>query len=200
MGDNALSRLRRKLEQAELEHLRSHCSVLADRLEKAEERATVAEEQADYYWQENLNLLHSLHDQGETIGLTREGELGIVAKPALPTVPELAAGETYVATVIDAAEGKGYHLILLPGDNDGASWQAQIEWAKSIGGQLPTRVEQSLLYAKHKNLFREAAYWSCTEHESESGWAWYQYFSHGLQTNYRKDYELRARAVRRLPI
>lgn len=198
MGDNALARIRTKLEKAELDHLRQHSADLAARLEIMEERAIQAESQADWYWQQHTDLIRSLTEQGEEIGLTVTGEIGVIAKPDPLALPTLEAGETYVATLFDAANGKGYHLILLPGDNDPADWDTQAAWAQSIGGELPTRVELSLLYDQCKSLFEEVAYWSndCPE----SGWAWYQDFGYGYQDGNDRDYELRARAVRRLPI
>lgn len=198
MGDNALARIRNKLEKAELDHLRQHSADLAARLEIMEERAIQAESQADWYWQQHTDLIRSLTDQGEEIGLTRDGEIGVIAKPDPLALPTLEAGETYVATLFDAANGKGYHLILLPGDNANANWEEQTAWAHSIGGELPTRVEQSLLFAQCKSLFKEEAYWS--DDSPESGWAWFQYFGDGIQGSYDRYYELRARAVRRFPI
>ena len=198
MGDNALARIRNKLEKAELAHLRQHSADLASRLEIMEERAIQAESQADWYWHQHTDLIRSLTDQGEEIGMTVTGEIGVIAKPDSLALPTLEAGETYVATLFDAANGKGYHLILLPGDNAQSDWDTQAAWAQSIGGELPTRVEQSLLFSRCESLFKEEAYWSndC----SESGWAWSQRFYYGLQLSYRKSFELRARAVRRLPI
>ena len=198
MGDNALARIRNKLEKAELEHLRQHSADLAARLEIMEERAIQAESQADWYWQQHTDLIRSLSEQGEEIGLTVDGQVGVISKHDPLALPTLEAGETYVATLFDSANGKGYHLILLPGDNDDANWEEQATWAHIIDGELPTRVEQSLLFAQCKSLFKEAAYWSndC----SESGWAWYQSFYGGTQSIYHKYDELRARAVRRLPI
>ncbi len=115
------------------------------------------------------------------------------------SLPPLAEGETYVGAIGDAA-GNLHHVILLPGDNDNASWQAQIAWAKRIGGDLPTRIEQAMLWAGHMDAFREyAAYWS-NEGHSEPGWAWCQHFTYGLQNHAHEDRERRARAVRRLPI
>ncbi len=112
-------------------------------------------------------------------------------------LPELSEGESYVGCIGDAL-GNMHHVILLPGDNDDATLEAQMEWVKSIGGDLPTRVEQSLLFSQCKSLFKKEAYWSndC----SESGWAWYQTFSYGDQSCRNRRHELRARAVRRLPI
>ena len=118
--------------------------------------------------------------------------------------PPLAEGEIY-AGLIGNANGEAYHLILLPGDNDGATWQAQLEWAKSIGGDLPDRVEQALLFKHFKGEFQERAYWSNTpcepdDDEEESSWAWFQDLHGGDQHHGPKGIEFRARAVRRLPI
>ena len=114
-------------------------------------------------------------------------------------LPPLAEGEIYVGAIGDTA-GDIYHVILLPGDNDAATWQAKMDWAKSIGGDLPTRVEQAMLWANHRDQFQKDWYWSNETHHTESGWAWYQYFTNGTQNNYHKYDELRARAVRRLVI
>ena len=115
------------------------------------------------------------------------------------TLPELADGEIYAGAIGDAL-GNLYHVILLPGDNDGDTHEAQLEWAKSIGGELPTRVEQALMFATARDAFQERAYWSCETDEDASGWAWYQNFYDGTQDNDHQGTRLRARAVRRLPI
>ncbi|MBB3256901.1 DUF1566 domain-containing protein [Paraburkholderia sp. WP4_3_2] len=116
-------------------------------------------------------------------------------------IPEIAEGELYVGAVVDK-DGSGHHVILLPGDNDGATWQAQMEWAKSVGGDLPNRIEQAMLWANQRDQFQKRAYWSNEQDDDPyySGWAWYQYFDFGTQTTDVKSCELRARAVRRLPI
>ena len=114
-------------------------------------------------------------------------------------IPELADGEIYIGAIGDAA-GNLYHVILLPGDNDDATHEAQLEWAKSIGGDLPTRIEQAMLLANHSDQFKKDWYWSNEIHDTESGWAWFQSFSTGSQSISNRSYELRARAVRRLPI
>ena len=113
-------------------------------------------------------------------------------------MPKLAEGETYVGCIGDAL-GNLHHVILLPGDNDGATHEAQLEWAKSIGGDLPNRIELAMLWANHRDQFQKDLYWSNETHHSESGWAWYQDFYPGDQYYDPKLIELRARAVRRLP-
>ncbi|MEN7526988.1 DUF1566 domain-containing protein [Cupriavidus sp. DL-D2] len=113
--------------------------------------------------------------------------------------PPLSEGEIYVGAIGDA-NGDFYHLILLAGDSEDATWQAQMEWAKSIGGDLPTRVEQTMLWANFRDQFQKDWYWSNEVHHRESGWAWYQGFGYGGQHSRSQNHELRARAVRRLPI
>ena len=108
--------------------------------------------------------------------------------------PELKEGEVYVGRIND------YHVILWPGDNDDANWKAQMAWAKSIGGDLPSRIEQAMLWANHRDQFQKDWYWSNETHHAEPCWAWYQSFYDGHQDDYHKLDELRARAVRRLPI
>ncbi|MBU9468332.1 DUF1566 domain-containing protein [Burkholderia multivorans] len=112
--------------------------------------------------------------------------------------PPLAEGEIYLCGIIDA-NGDVVHTVLLPGDNDRATWQAQMDWAKSIGGDLPTRAELVIAYEQHRDQFQKAPYWSNTPGDDPdyAGWAWYQNFNNGDQTNDRQDNELRARAVRR---
>ena len=110
--------------------------------------------------------------------------------------PPLAEGEIY-AGLIGNANGEAYHLILLPGDNDGATWQAQLEWAKSIGGDLPNRAEQAMLWADHRAQFRKDWYWSNETHHENSNYAWCQNLDDGYQTSSHKSYERRACAVRR---
>ncbi|MDR8027022.1 DUF1566 domain-containing protein [Burkholderia cenocepacia] len=116
-------------------------------------------------------------------------------------LPTLADGEIYLGGFVDK-NGDVTHTILLPGDNDDATWQEQMDWAKSIGGDLPTRAELAIAYEQHRDLFEKAAYWSNTPDDDPdyAGWAWYQDFYDGGQLNNPQLNELRARAVRRLSI
>jgi hypothetical protein len=114
-------------------------------------------------------------------------------------IQPLEKGEIYIGSIGDKS-GDLYHVILLPGDNDDANFEAQMEWAKSIGGDLPTRIEQAMLWANHRDQLKKDWYWSNETHHSASGYAWFQSFSYGHQILNHKTNELRARAVRRLPI
>ena len=112
---------------------------------------------------------------------------------------ELKSGEHYAGIALDAEGEPSHHLILLPGDVD-MTWSKAREWAASIGGELPTRQEQALLFANLKGKFEPAYYWSNEQHASYTDYAWYQGFTTGTQDNTTKGSELRARAVRRLTI
>lgn len=113
----------------------------------------------------------------------------------------LAAGERYAGLILDDDGTPSHHLILLPGDADGSNWADANAWAEKQGGGLPTRREQSLLFANLKGEFQRAYYWSNETHESDSECAWFQFFDDGYQLNLHKDYDgCRARAVRRLVI
>ncbi len=116
-------------------------------------------------------------------------------------IPPLAEGEIYLGGFVDV-NGDVTHTILLPGENGSASWQDQMEWANSRGGDLPTRAELVIAYEKHRDQFEQDAYWSNTPDADPgySGWAWFQYFVNGYQYYGPQSSELRARAVRRLSI
>jgi hypothetical protein len=115
------------------------------------------------------------------------------------SIPPIAEGETYIGAIGDK-NGDFYHVILLPGDNDDATWAEQLEWAKSIGGDLPNRVEQAMLWANHRDQFKEDWYWSNETHHRYDAYAWCQYFDGGSQLITHKVSSCRARAVRRLSI
>lgn len=75
MTDRTLNSLRRKLEEWELAHLRQHCTELAERLDRAEERAADAEYWAEH-WRENaFQLQRDLMDDGVQIGITQDGAM-----------------------------------------------------------------------------------------------------------------------------
>jgi hypothetical protein len=109
----------------------------------------------------------------------------------------LKKGELYAGLILGKKGEPDYHLILLAGDAESVNWEAAKKFAAKAGGELPTRREQSLLFANLKEEFQERAYWSAEQHASNSGYAWCQLFSDGGQGGDRKDDTLRARAVRR---
>lgn len=129
-------------------------------------------------------------------------EQGFCAHAPLPhiTIPSLAEGELWAGVLLNEDGSPSHHVILLPGEAARIVWDKAVEWAKEIGGELPTRREQSLLFANLKSQFKGEWYWSGEQHAADSDYAWLQYFGDGNQIISNKSFEARARAVRRLPI
>ena len=64
---------------------------------------------------------------------------------------DLAPGEHYAGAVLDANGQHMHHLVLMAAKPEGnLSWKAALEWAEEAGGALPTRQEQTLLFANCK--------------------------------------------------
>mgnify|MGYP001608181317 CR=1 FL=1 len=112
---------------------------------------------------------------------------------------DLAPGELYAGTILSDGGSPMHHLVLLPDRAEKVTWDAAVEFAKKAGGELPTRREQSLLYANLKDQFEAAWYWSGEQYEINGSFAWTQIFGSGNQNNAHKSYEGRAVAVRRFP-
>ena len=80
--------------------------------------------------------------------------------PVIVQPPVLAEGETHICALISADGARCEHLILLPDDFEG-HWKASLDWAESIGGHLPDRVEGALLFAHAKDEFKPLeTYWT----------------------------------------
>lgn len=112
-------------------------------------------------------------------------------------IPPLNAGELWVGVV--SVSAKLHHVILLPGEFEG-DWNASMAWAKERGCDLPSRLEQSLLWASLKDQLKDKWYWSREQHASYPACAGFQSFYGGGQGDGPKGNDYRARAVRRLPI
>lgn len=113
--------------------------------------------------------------------------------------PTLSPGETHIATIHIPGQ-QAYHLILLPWDAEDVTHEAATEWAASIGGELPNRHEQALLFAHHRDQFKGDWYWSAARHESAQDYAWEQGFGKGHQGITHHGAGLNARAIRREPV
>lgn len=111
----------------------------------------------------------------------------------------LKPGELYAGILLGQNGEPDQHIILLPGEQP-LNWEGATAWAKSIGGCLPTRREQPLLFANLKDQFKKDWYWSSETHSTHTSLAWYQTFNNGSQGSYPKNLSCRARAVRRLII
>ncbi|TAK84332.1 MAG: DUF1566 domain-containing protein [Betaproteobacteria bacterium] len=112
--------------------------------------------------------------------------------------PTLKDGEEYIGAIV-GADGKGHHVILLPGDEAGTHADMMAS-AKKRGGDLPDRVEQALLFRDHRDKFQRDWYWSNTQRAGGSDYAWCQGFGYGGQDWHYVSHRFRARAVRRIPI
>ena len=114
---------------------------------------------------------------------------------------ELQPGEHYAGPVLDASGFIVHHLVLMAQrPTSKLNWQDAMDWATSVGGTLPSRQQQALLYANCKPHLKPEWHWSCEQHETEASFAWECTFSYGGQDDTRKSYEGSAVAVRLIPI
>ena len=112
----------------------------------------------------------------------------------------LKNGEHYAGIILGKDGQPDHHLILLPGEAESISWTKAVKWATKAGGELPTRREQSLLFANMKEQYQRGWNWSNERHASLADYAWGQCFDYGGHNFSYKSYEGRARAVRRVAI
>ena len=122
--------------------------------------------------------------------------------PILFVIPEtsieLQPGERYSGLILGDDGKPSHHLVLLPGDVE-ANWEDAKKLASRAGGELPTRREQSLLFANLKSEFKADWYWS-SEQSSELT-AFVQLFGSGCQSySLSKSDERRCRFVRLIPL
>lgn len=122
------------------------------------------------------------------------------APVAAPNRTELNEGEHYAGIILGKDGEADYHLILLPDEAVDIRWKDAKACAEEQGGFLPTRREQSLLFANLKEHFKPRWHWSCETHQEHNNCAWGQFFDDGEQEYSSKDNEHFARAVRRVYI
>src|SRR5690349_4507919 len=65
------------------------------------------------------------------------------------TIP-LGIGERFGGPILNDDGTLSHYVILLPGDAEDLQWDEAKAWAAERGGELPTRREQSLLFANLK--------------------------------------------------
>jgi hypothetical protein len=135
---------------------------------------------------------------GKMIGELKAASVTIFGLPEIEI--ELKHGEHYAGIELGKNGEPSRHLILLPEEAKGLTWNEAKEWAKKNGGELPTRRQQYLLFANLKEQFKEAWYWSGEEHALDSDYAWYQSFMRGTQDYDEKNTKGRAMAIRSLII
>ena len=149
-----------------------------------------------------LTLEHIEERQAELAGLIEQFKTQ-KQQSILLLVPEaeivLQPGEHYAGAVLDGDGKIKHHLVLMAARPDGnLNWDDAMAWAQKIGGQLPDRQEQALLYANCKPHLKPVWHWSCQEHEDDASYAWGCFFLDGYQDDYRKSAECAAVAVRRV--
>jgi hypothetical protein len=117
--------------------------------------------------------------------------------------PQSQNGEINVGLIMKDDGTPDYWLLLAEAKAEPEKWQAQMDWAASLGENgeysLPNLRELNLLRANAKSHFENDWYWSCEQHASASGFAWFQNFTFGIQLYSYRSITMRARAVRRLP-
>ena len=93
------------------------------------------------------------------------------------------------------------HLVLMPGELESTSWGKAVGWAsKEQRGSLPSRFDALVLFQNLKDEFKDEAYWTADVYARDAGYAWCLSFGNGNQNCYPQGDELRARAVRRVPL
>ncbi len=112
---------------------------------------------------------------------------------------ELNSGERYAGVIVNPDGTVSHHLVLLAAVPDRRlHWQDAKEWATTVDGELPTRREQSLLFANARDAFEAAWYWSGEQYEGDGAYAWFQGFDDGTQGSGHTGSQGRVRAVRRV--
>lgn len=94
-------------------------------------------------------------------------------------------------------DGTHAAVVLLPERGTGLTWQAAMDWAKELGGELPTRPAAAMLFAYAKASLPNGWHW--TNEEFGASYAWGCYFYHG-QGSLHKSYVGSAVAVRLIPL
>ena len=115
-------------------------------------------------------------------------------------IPGLYQDERYAGVMLTADDALSHHLILLPGEIADVTWDEAMAWATRIGGVLPDRGEQALLFSNLKHRFKPKWYWSGEQYLPYPSASWFQFFDHGSQSHLSKDYKGYARAIRRVKI
>ena len=108
----------------------------------------------------------------------------------------LQPGEHYAGAVLNEDGLIKHHLVLMAPRASDLTWQAATDWAARVGGELPTRQEQALLFANCKPHLEERWHWSAET--NGASYAWHCYFVSGCQRFGSRSFEGSAVAVRRL--
>lgn len=102
---------------------------------------------------------------------------------------------TYAGVTTDKT-GALYALVLVDAKLN-VAWRPAMNWAASIGADLPTRVEAAMLFANIREQLVKDWHWTNETHDSDASFAWYCHFNSGYQDFSHKVEEGAAVAVRR---
>lgn len=126
---------------------------------------------------------------------------GSIGALAVRAIGKTYAEGTYMGVVRGEAGEPDYELFDLGEASERMPWKEALEWAKAQGGDLPNRRDQAVLFGNRgEGQFQREWYWSNTQYEGASVFAWIQDFDDGTQYFAPKSHGCRARAVRRVPI
>lgn len=115
----------------------------------------------------------------------------------LPVIGATCLGGTFMGIVRGENGGRDQPVIDLGEAPTRMNFAAAQKWATEKGGRLPTRREQSLMFANRAGgQYQSAYYWSCEQYEGGADCAWFQNFGDGTQGYGHKGHECHVRAVR----
>ena len=124
--------------------------------------------------------------------------LNALPMASLPALKQPLEGGIFCG-VITLPDGKHYAVVKLEAKPEKRlAWKAAMNWAKKVGGQLPSRAVAALLFSVAKDLFEPSWHW--TNEPEGSSYAWYCGFDNGTQRYYFTGYEGCAVAVRLIPL
>jgi hypothetical protein len=101
--------------------------------------------------------------------------------------------------VITLTNGKEVAVVLLLESTKCMTWHDAMDWAKGIGGQLPSRAVASLLVSNLNGEFWEHWHWTSEIYKSNDRSAWEYYSDGSVASSDMKEYRV-ARAVRLIHI
>lgn len=111
---------------------------------------------------------------------------------------ELQSGERYAGATLNADGSVQHHIVLLAARPDkDLDWDDAKAWAGEAGGELPTRQEQSLLFANCRDALPPQSWcWSSEPHGARHAWGCS--FTNGLRSCGYHSSECNAVAIRRV--
>lgn len=129
---------------------------------------------------------------------------GLVVAPA--DTGELAktawGGKTKVGGASSYNDGLTNTAAMAKAGSTLAKWAQKLQIEGYSDWYLPSRLESLIAFGElqDQGIFASDWYWTSTQYAGDDEYAWFQHFGSGGQYGLRKADQLRARAVRRVPI